>query len=41
MARATWHFAVLGLLRPTVHYIELRGKDVQTGEKRYEKVVPD
>jgi hypothetical protein len=30
-----------GLTGPTVHYIELRGKDVQTGEKRYEKIVPN
>jgi hypothetical protein len=30
-----------GLLGPTVNYIELRGKDLQTGEKRYEKIVPN
>jgi len=29
-----------GGLRPTVHYLELYGKDVQTGEKRFEKVIP-
>jgi len=29
-----------GLTGPKVHYIELRGKDLQTGEKRFEKVVP-
>ena len=28
-----------GGLRPTVHYLELYGKDVQTGEKRFEKVM--
>ena len=29
-----------GGLRPTVHSLELYGKDVQTLEKRYEKVIP-
>ncbi len=29
-----------GLVRPQVHYIELYGKDVLTGEKRFEKVMP-
>ena len=24
----------------TVHYLELYGKDVQTGEKRFEKIIP-
>jgi len=28
-----------GLLGPTVHYIELFGKDFKTGEKRYQKIV--
>jgi hypothetical protein len=28
-----------GGLRPTVHYLELYGKDVQTAEKRFEKVM--
>jgi hypothetical protein len=28
-----------GLLRPKVHYIELYGKDLKTGEKRYQKIV--
>ena len=28
------------LTGPTVHYLELYGKDVQTLEKRYEKVIP-
>ena len=28
-----------GLLGPTVHYIELYGKDLKTGEKRYQKIV--
>ena len=27
------------LTGPTVHYLELHGKDVQTGEKRFEKVM--
>ena len=27
-----------GLLWPKVHYIELYGKDLKTGEKRYEKI---
>lgn len=27
-----------GLLGPKVHYIELYGKDLKTGEKRYEKI---
>ena len=30
-----------GWTGPKVHYIELRGKDIQTGEKRYEKIVPN
>jgi len=30
-----------GLTGPKVHYIELRGKDLQTGENRYEKIVPN
>jgi hypothetical protein len=30
-----------GMIGPKVHYIELRGKDVKTGEKRVEKIVPD
>ena len=25
---------------PTVHYVELHGRDIQTGEMRFEKVVP-
>jgi len=25
---------------PKVHYIELYGKDVQTGRKRFQKIVP-
>ena len=29
-----------GLFRPKVHYMEPYGKDVQTAEKRYEKVFP-
>jgi hypothetical protein len=29
-----------GVLGPKVHYIELHGKDVKTGEKRFEKIVP-
>ena len=29
-----------GLSGPTVNYIELYGKDLQTGKKRYEKVMP-
>ena len=29
-----------GLTGPKVRYIELHGKDVKTGEKRYEKIVP-
>ena len=29
-----------GLTGPKVHYIELHGKDLQTGEKRFEKIVP-
>ena len=29
-----------GLMGPKVHYIELHGKDVKTGEKRFEKIVP-
>jgi len=28
-----------GLLWPKVHYIELYGKDLKTGEKRYQKIV--
>ena len=28
-----------GLLGPKVHYIELYGKDLKTGEKRYQKIV--
>ena len=28
-----------GLLGPKVHYIELYGKDIKTGEKRYQKIV--
>jgi hypothetical protein len=28
-----------GLLWPKVHYIELYGKDIKTGEKRYQKIV--
>jgi hypothetical protein len=28
-----------GLLGPKVHYIELYGKDIETGEKRYQKIV--
>jgi hypothetical protein len=28
-----------GLLGPKVHYIELHGKDIKTGEKRYQKIV--
>ena len=30
-----------GLTGPKVQYIELRGKDIKTGEKRVEKIVPD
>ena len=30
-----------GLLLPKVNYIEFFGKDLETGEKRYEKFVPD
>jgi hypothetical protein len=29
-----------GLMGPKVHYIEVYGKDLQTGEKRREKLVP-
>ena len=29
-----------GLVRPQVHYIVLYGRDVLTGEKRFEKVMP-
>jgi hypothetical protein len=29
-----------GLTGPKVHYIEVYGKDLQTGEKRHEKMVP-
>ena len=29
-----------GLVRPQVHYIELYGRDMLTGEKRVEKVMP-
>ena len=29
-----------GLTGPKVEYIELYGKDLQTGEKRYQKIVP-
>ncbi len=29
-----------GLTGPKVHYIELHGKDIKTGEKRLEKIVP-
>ena len=29
-----------GLMGPKVQYIELYGKDLQTGENRYEKIVP-
>ncbi len=29
-----------GVLGPKVHYIELHGKNVKTGEKRFEKIVP-
>jgi hypothetical protein len=28
-----------GFFGPTVHYIELYGKDIKTGEKRYQKIV--
>jgi hypothetical protein len=28
------------LIGPTVHYIELYGKDVQTAEERFEKIIP-
>ena len=28
-----------GLLGPKVHYIELHGKDIKTGEKRFQKIV--
>lgn len=28
-----------GLFGPKVHYIELYGKDIKTGEKRYQKIV--
>ena len=30
-----------GLTGPTVNYIELYGKDVRTGKKRYEKLMPN
>ena len=30
-----------GRLLPKVNYIELFGKDLETGEKRYEKILPD
>lgn len=30
-----------GLLGPKVHYVELYGKDVETGEERVEKIVPE
>ncbi len=29
-----------GLLWPKVHYIELHGKDLSTGQKRFERVLP-
>jgi hypothetical protein len=29
-----------GLVLPTVNYIELFGKDLETGEKKYEKLLP-
>ena len=29
-----------GVTGPTVHYIEVYGKDLKTGEKRHEKMVP-
>ena len=29
-----------GLPWPTVHYIELYGKDIETGEERFEKIMP-
>jgi len=29
-----------GLTGPKVHYIELYGKDLQTGRKRFQKIVP-
>ena len=30
-----------GRFRPTVNYVELFGKDLETGEKRHEKLLPD
>lgn len=30
-----------GRFLPTVNYVELFGKDLETGEKRYEKLLPD
>lgn len=30
-----------GLLGPKVHYVELYGKDVETGEERVERIVPE
>ena len=30
-----------GRFRPTVNYVELFGKDLKTGEKRHEKLLPD
>jgi len=32
--------ASAGLTGPKVHYIELNGRDLQTGGKRYQKIVP-
>ncbi len=29
-----------GLIKPTIHYLELFGRDVESGEKRYEKILP-
>jgi hypothetical protein len=29
-----------GLMGPKVHYVELYGKDLQTGRKRFQKIVP-
>ena len=33
--------ATAGLLGPKVHYVELSGKDLETGEERVEKIVPE
>jgi len=30
-----------GLLGPKVHYVEISGKDLKTGEERVERIVPE